>query len=56
MTNIVRQKVQRRDGTIIEYAVEDRDTLQPLFDQKHQEEQFSILQRRVLQALRGIAD
>ena len=48
--------VMRRDGTVVEYDVEQRDTLRQLADRRAPEERYSELLRKAEQGQRGASE
>ncbi len=48
--------VQRRDGEVVSYDVEQRDTLRQVIDNRDPDERFSIVRRLAEQAIRGVAE
>ena len=49
-------RVMRRDGTVAEYDVEQRDTLAQLVDRRDPEERYSTLRLIAEQGQRGVSE
>ena len=49
-------RVMRRDGVVVEYDVEHKDTLAQLSDRRDPDERYGELRRLAEQGQRGVSD